>query len=509
VKAGGVGWAALLAILSSLASSAPAQQPTAPAPPASPKSLSPSAPAPFWDFPAGVRAYWAVGHSRLSSDPHADPSRALVESALRGLVLHTFSGPRDRSPALAPLLTSGVLAGHPYRVCLLDLHAQETHRPDQPPADEIDRLAAVLEIREIDQPERIINVIRAAYARSSPWPRATEEVLRLPEGLNLHTLAGRGHTGASAAKGRGEGSRGGPEPDVSEVSWLATPGILYIGFGPGAIRGFLAAIDGPPDLVSRTYRAAIDAGRPAGEPFFEAFVNLDTLRNDAPRELGWGRCSSLLRAWGLSNARGGLVRGRAAPDGADPRLLILDIAWESRSDPPGTPLAAPISDPMPPRGTPPLSDRADYALVLRTDWPALLGRAVRTYEALAVEPAGAARDRFRWVQNHAPQLARIVDRLEPLTVIEGSNRQTLPVTLRLPIRSVAGLNADLRAVLGSLGPTIRPDGDAWMLRLEPGESDPDALLSGFTFILTPGSIVGSWDEGALRRAARPAPGGHP
>jgi hypothetical protein len=428
-----------------------------------------------------VEAYWALGPSPLGPDAHKDPTRALVESALRALVLRTFDGPSHRAPALERLLSAEVLARQPYRAVLLRVHAPET--PDsapRAPLPPLDALAAVIELRGCAAQDEVIRLLSEPVRRSG----AAAGTETLPQG-ELHRL------------------RPAAQPELTEVSWLSTGPDLLVGFGRGAIGSFLAARDGDDDPAAAAYRAAIDGSRRAGDRFFEAFVNLDSLRADVPDEMGWGRCARLMNAWGVANARGLMVSGRLANAAAaspqdGPRLLVLDLALDDRSEPFGAIRTESISGTAPPAGLP-MDPSAGYAIVLHPAWGDLLRRSVLTAEALAVTPT-EAQARRAWLRAHDGALQRLESKLGPDVLVQSGEGDML--NLRVSIRSVAGLTDDLRAALDSRAPTVAFDRatQLWRLRLVPPMPDQNRVVQSFTFGLTASGIVGAWNPAAVLEA---------
>ena len=111
----------------------------------------------------------------------------------------------------------------------------------------------------------------------------------------------------------------------------------------------------------------------------------------------------------------------------------------------------------------------------------------------------------RWKRPHAEALERASQRCGPYVVINGP-APGLP-TLEAPLKAnqpVERTVADLREMFAPFPANIRLEGalKTWTFRLDPGDSDPDRLLSQFAWSVSKdgSALRGAWDPSALNPA---------
>ncbi len=475
-----------------------------------PSSAAPPTPAEdFWTFPDTSFAFLAFDPKALGDGVDKDPTRALVEAGLRGLLANLGTVEGGGTPLPDALLRPGLLGTSPYRLCLLDIAGS---CPESPAASDrplrIERLAAILEVRAPpNRYDEIIGAVRGALDRDAAARRAApgnESPLALPGGR-----AGTAFTHAG-------------DPEWREVSWSTSPSGVLIGLGHGALERWLAAPAMRNGAFPEWYfhRNQVVKRRGATTNVLEVMIDASALRRSAPEWFAYGRFGRVLDAWHIPNAREAMVHvrlprvappkpGESTPPPTAALLLLIDLSYSSRADKPPTCAAIPVSEGAWPAGVTPT--KAPYAVVLNSDWTKWASLALDTW--IACSPHGgleASAARARWMRTHGPAMERAIERAGPFVVINGpaGSIPTLLAPLK-PGQPAEKTVAELREMFAPFAGTVHLDAPSkmWTLRLTPEEADPDGLLARFCWQVAKdgSSISAAWNPEALAPPKPPKP----
>lgn len=386
------------------------------------------------------------GHAAIASwfvDPGvlgggaSDHNMALAETAM--LFAATRSVGAESSGALGTILRRDLLGASPYRITLLKFRA--TCRPpvhDDPAPVSIDAMEAVLEIEHPANPDAIIAALKAslAGARESPLP--------LPNHSVGHSLSGSGDAASHTQE------------------WTTSGSSLLIGFGAGSLADWLsppAAQPGDTPTLATHQAAMPHEGRLA----LQLWIDLNSLRQNAPELFAYGRLVSLAKAWGLVNSRSLLVEGRiVGTDTTHPPLLAIASAWSMRSESLDAIRTHELSRRVWPAGLTAPGAGAAYVAILSGGWPELVNGCIDSAAHLAIRPSEFS-TRFRhWAGDSASLLARTVHALGDSAIVlgPGSSGPAAIIPTQTDSRNV---RSDVEALMSSLGPVVSSAGthDSW------------------------------------------------
>lgn len=465
---------AVVAVFAAVVSAARAARPERGAPPTGD----------FWSFPDGTVAFCAVDPQAFSTKAEIDPGQVLIAAGIRGLVNHALdleeTGPVDLDVMLAP----GTLGPVPYRLCLLALEAgqvpgREANRPFR-----IGTLSAVLDIRSTEA-DALTGALRASLSRPGARGSSSETAITLANGRRAMRFSREG------------------EPPWRDVEWCATDSAFLVGFGRGTLDRWMAnpvSKDPRPDWTLQSLFAV--RNRPPSTPVFQAYINLNALREGVSDSFFGGRFADLADAWHIANARSVMVHagipkpptGQAAPQ--SPVLISVDLTYTSRAEKPGSVHTVALSQsawPIEAEGLP--RPVTPYALLLRADWQNWAIMALETYAALSSRQA--AQQPERWLRRHKGTLERLAAQAGPYVVLAGGPAPAGQRPIAAATRLISAdkdskwrLEGDLREIFGSLGDEVRREQSGlYTLRIPPREMDPDGVIRTFNWMASPDATL--------------------
>lgn len=382
-------------------------------------------------IPEDAIAWWRLDPSRFAAnraDPALKAQREVVIAGLRAAVASGLMLDEGASRALEGLLAASEVGGRKHTLCLLELDAE---RAESGTGMAPRTLWMALELETGVDHAAILRTIRAILIGDSPTRQpanATQRELELPGGI------------------RGVAYREAGWSDWREISWASTERAFVIGLGRGALERWFEAQQ-TPEAATPTWRdhvGSVDQSRPSGDVFFQAYMNLDRIREGFPDAFVEGRTKRVLEAVDLSNARDVMLHGRWIDKdrtGIGIPMIAADITWSARSEAPGFVRVMAISEASWPSGAVTMKPPpGSYVILIRADWD----RWVRT--ALDLVPAASRTTSTwrrhlsirRWLRDNGAQLDAFLAMLQPWVVV--SDVPT-PVT---PMPGAATFFAELR-----------------------------------------------------------------
>jgi hypothetical protein len=426
-------------------------------------------------FPDGVVAYWAFDGSRLGDD--ASRERALVAAGLRGLIGNAISIQGGSSVA-GELIRGEVVGSFPYRACLLEL--EEQGGSGKVAALKPEKFAAVIEVRaQAKDHGRFQSAIDSALmgdARDDGGKPRTRTEMNLPRG-------GKGQVSST-----GEAWR--------DVAWASLPEVFVVAFGEGALTRWLSATPGRTPEWAK-HRAAVTrkrAGSVRAATTFEAYIDLNALRQSVPDEFDNRPLGNLIHSWHIANTRSFMVHGALVAldppkdekerTAAGPSVLAIDLSWSSRAEPPGVFGTISLSESTWPEGVDGRPEGSSWALVMRASVPTWIDVGADTYGVLSGAGAFDAA-RARWERRVKPMLEKIVPRIGEWAIM----RPGPELTLQLKKADGADrLPQDVRALFSTLAPSVAAAGKGWELVAPEAEG----ALQGLNVRLESGALIAEW-----------------
>lgn len=438
----------------------------------------------FWFVPEGTVAYWIVDGKVMGED---ERTQALMAAGLRGLMDSVISV-EGASSAADALLRGKILAGASYKVCLLELEGQAVPARDKRAARVFrpTKFGAVIDIRAKKETHDRFNAAMegAISTDGKGGPSRQRKELDLPGGL-------KGQLSVS-------------EDDWRNVAWVSTPDAFIVGFGKGALEKWMSAKAGNARVAAwGLQRNLIYQKRAKGVRAFEAFVDLNALRQSVPEEFAAGRLGPLAHAWHVQNDRtlmvhgtlpgkGDAAKGDSAADAAGVPLLAIDVTWSDRAEKPGQWKSVSVSEGAWPAGVARPSSGA-WAILMRPTVLSWVNVGAETYQELGGGIEFSALQ-SRWERRMQPVLEKVVPRIGDWVMVAPG----LDVTVGLkPAEGAAAagpdkLASDLRALFSSLEPFVGFAGKAWSLKV-----DAEDELKGFGWRVAEDgkAMMGSWERG--------------
>lgn len=412
----------------------------------------------FWSVPADALASWAVDPGSLGKGA-LDRNRALADGAVCWLAHASISSAEFAQ--LESLFRQEVIGASPYRLVLLRFDATcPPPKKNEPSPAHVDACEAVLEVINPGDREALTTAVRRAAGEGPDQP------------LQISGLT-EGHTTGS-------------------IQWGRTEDSVVIGFGEHSLEHWLTAMTRP-DRFARAHDRALKRQEP---PAFQAWVNLNLLREHAPELFAYGRIAPLIEPWSLSNSRSLYLAGRTvAPEGPwRPPLLSIDAAWSPRSEPTSSVHTMELTERLWPAelGAKVPAD-APYAAVVKGDWRELFDASIATAGALAPKRTEFQGKLKRWTSGRAAAITETFKGLGERAVVIGPSATpgapAAVVEAKPDSKTFARRFSELCGSLGYV--TARaPDGGGWVLS-SPTKSDP---WHGLTWLLSSDSrwITFSW-----------------
>lgn len=430
----------------------------------------------FWFFPEKFVAYWAMDPSALGDEDAR--VKAAAAAAMRGLVAHTVNIEGGSSVADA-LLRPNLLGDSAYRVCLLELEGETTVPKDKKAATVVKpaKFAAVIEIRKPAKDgghDRLAGAMEgalAADAKADGKPRDRKKVV-LPTGVSAEVSAAG-------------------EDEWRELAWASLPDMFVVGIGHGSVERWVSGrATAGKSTAWVAQRNEIATKRGKGTRVFEAFVDLNALRQGVPEEFLKGRLGPLTEAWHIAADRTYMVHGTLMDGGAKAErtglaLLALDLSWSERAEKPGAWKSVALSEGKWPEGVSGLEKPSSgWAMLTRASVPTWITLGADTYESL-----GGGQEfstiRTRWERRMLPVIEKLSPRLGEWVMVR-------PDSVVVQVKPASGqdrLAADLRGLFSSMEPVVGFAGKSWMLK-----ADGDDALEGLSWRVSDDgkSIVGGW-----------------
>lgn len=440
-------------------------------------SLAPCARAASPDPPRDAIAWWWFDPARFGAATKGGPERAAMMSVLRAMVASGVVGDESRSRFVEGLLAAGEVGAWPHTLCLLDFAA---HRPPAPPGEatglDIDRLQMVLELRSGADHRQFLRTIKAILIDGA---RAAPQEAGEGEGSQRKIELPGGRAGVAYSEPGW--------PEWRELSWVSDNGAFLIGLGHGALERWFAAREAPaetgaPAPAWATHERLVDSERPAGEVFFEAYMDLDALRRGFPEAFVDGRAQRVLDTLRLSNARDFMMHGRwiDAPSSdktAHAPLIAIDASWSARSERPGVVHRRAFSESSWPgselaMAPPPGS----YIIVMKAEWRPWFDVCVSLAQSFT-KNAGLAERRAlvrSWWAKHGEALLAYVDGLKPWLVLSDTPTPIVPIPGATtafaefwPVPGEQDVEGKLADLLSDFGYALsRDDAGVWWLKMD-------------------------------------------
>ncbi len=353
-----------------------------------------------------------------------------MSSLLRALVASGVIEGESAARIIEGLLAASEIGACEHSLCVLDFAAR---RSPETGGMDMDRLQMALELRAGGDHARFVRTIRAILIEgeraragdATPNGNGAQRLFSLPSGAQAAAY-----------------SEPGWEP-WRTVSWASLPGVFAAGLGENALETWFSAknaknnADSPISPAWAAHRRAVDAARPHGDVFFEAFVDIDALRRGFDTAFASGRGRRALEAMRLSNARNFMMHARwidppapAPGESAGPRTIALDATWSARSNPPDHVGRLALSEDAWPAGAlamqpPPGS----YVIAVRADWRNWFEFGVELESALTKD-VGLPRRReaeTMWRTRHGRMLEQLLARAKPWLVLSDAPAPIIPI----------------------------------------------------------------------------------
>ncbi len=432
--------------------------------------------------PADAIAWWRLDPSRFTAAQGQQAQRQAALSALRAVVASHLVQDEQGARLLAGALAAAEVGAATHLLALRDFHAV---RPPSGTGMDLRSIDMTLVLGAGADHRSTLRTLRAILLSDAPpdAPAGQQRVVALPDGAE------------------GVAFRAANAPSWRELAWTSRKGSFLIALGKDALAHWVASERKTPqsDPPWRAHRAAVDAARPAGDVFFEAWLDLDAFRARFPEAFLSGRTPRTLRALGLDNASQLMLHGRwidPPPGAAHPPLLALDATWTDAAAPPTGPITPKPYDADEPSPSPSFTihhraltlDRwpaaltqpppqGSFAVVVPVDWPRITALLLDVLEA-AQRDSRLARFqaiRARWASLTDQAQQRLFDALAPYVVISDDPAPLLPVpgaaSVFVELRPGASADdalAQLALLLSPMRNRVRVDPDTriWWTRLD-------------------------------------------
>ena len=419
-------------------------------------------------IPPEAVAFWRFDTSRFAAgraDPALQAQRRVLIAGLRAAVASGLIAEPKAASVLEAILAASEVGARPHTLCLIDLSA------GRPPSGEgmaPSVLRLTLELESTGDHATLLRTVRAILLGDGTEKSdgATQRELDLPGGV------------------RGVAYRKKGWAPWHEVQWASTDHSFVIGLGAGSLERWFAAQSADEEETPTAWdahRAFVDAARPAGDVFFQAYLGLDRVRTGFPYGFINGRTRRVLETLSLSNARDVMVQARwiEPPAGADhPPLIAADVTWSARSEAPGTVHGLPISlDAWPTGAVAMAPPPGTYAIVMPVKW----GRWVQTaldlvWAAAKGDDAPRKRALLRgWTDRNAGTLGVFLGQLEPWLIVSDVPAPVTPMpgaaTFFIELKrgvSAQRAGAALRALLGSRMDRVMIEDGVWSFKVDRG-----------------------------------------
>jgi hypothetical protein len=401
----------------------------------------------FWEFPSGSTAWMACDAPAFGGTLRGDAAAGAVRAEF-GRLLGGVLGDGDTGDLIAAICGHAGAAGVPWRVCVMDFGA--SWAPDGPV---LERLAAVVEVRDASN-EASLSAILGSI-----------------DGERVEVDAGSGRRVTVVRRGA----------EWRQVSWFRDGRMLVVGFGDGSLRRWFES-DGGPAGAWRSHRAAAGAEH-TSRRVLEAFLDANALRRAMPERFTETAVGRRLAALGLANARGAMLMAQLIPpdevtvtDGtgySGPPLLVSELSWSARSEPPSMVHATRLSTNVWPHeaGGPP---RGAWAMAWRSDWRGWSGCVWGVYSGWGDDVDRPLREsrRKRWFRENGPALDRLIAGSDPWLMVWGGDGAGR-FEARVPVRGdvpASRVDADATAVFRTISDAVGFDAGArsWEVRVDAG-----------------------------------------
>jgi hypothetical protein len=450
-------------------------------------------PAAAQQIPPDALAWWRFDPSRFASVEQAPEGRELFIAGLRSLAVSGVAG-KSAGRFIEGLLAASEIGDAPHTIALLEMRA---HRPPSGSGAEFDALRLVLQIETDSGHDRLLSTIKTILIDA---PQARDAVDGGPPRQHTLELPGGRHAVAFTRE------RWGP---AQTISWCSLEGAFIIGLGDGALEQWFTSKPDQPALWT-PHTVSVQADRPPGETFIEAFIDIAALRARFPDAFVSGRTPRLRSALGFDHADSCMLHGRfiepvCAP--AKTPLIALDLTASIADAITRRALTEHTWPDTPGFFAPP---PGSYAVVIRARWQQIYALALSLYECSIQSPdlAEHLAARAEWEHQHADELDALFNSFGEWIVLSDVPPPIIPVpglsTIIAESRgetAPAELERALSSVLRSFDDVIvsGPNHEYW-LRL-----DKHGLLRlpawGFAARGDRAAIIGSWGAAAVRAAA--------
>jgi len=406
-------------------------------------------------------SWWRFDPSRFDSTAGAPPERRVFLATIRAAISAGLFGDGTSAKIIEGVLAASDVGAVPHTLSLFAFDAQ---RPPSGVGIDINELAMVLELHTPINHERYMRTIRAIVvdaerAKTGDQSKAVERqrVIELPDGTQAVGFSLEGW------------------PEWREVSWCSREGSFVIAIGKGALEQRFDAAAHLGESPWASHLSIVDTTRPEGGVFFNAYLDIDQLRDAFPEAFGRGRTPRMMRALGIGSAEQLMLHGRFVDRaGGGPPLLAIDATTVREGEErirhhPGTRHEWPVGD------LPLGNAEGSYILTAPVRWPSFAETMLDIYESTVMDHElwKFREQRSAWRDEHGERFDRVIASLDPWLVITDDPTPLVPIpglsTLVIPFKQgteIDVIRADLDALLEPWADVVRASpGGQWTLSI--------------------------------------------